>query len=187
MPEIQINIVKVSQRMQTLNIYSYFPVISVQFSGDPNIRTRNRQVYSPDIKLYKNTSNPVRLLLKNQDQKPINITDFSVVIDLCDAANNVVVNRYTATVVNAVKGICDIIIPAMDLNELEARYYYFTVRKKSLADEYDEPAFIDDNYSVKLTVELMDGFLSYDDADNPLDLGYVYDPNATILQDLGTL
>ena len=159
----------------------------MQFPDEINTRTRNRQVYSPNIRLYKNTANPVRLLVKNQDQKPVPIVGFDVFVDLCDAQFNVIRARYKATVINSAKGICEIVIPYDDINSLESRYHYITVKRKYIADAYDTPAYIDDNYSVRLTVELLDGFLPFDGKDNPLDLGYVSDPNVTGLPDLGTI
>jgi hypothetical protein len=173
--------------MQTLNVYSYYPVVEVQLVGDPNVRTRNRQLYSPTIKIYRNTDNLVRLLVKNQDQKPVNISTFTVLVDLCDASNNSIVERYDAVTVNAVKGICEISISASTLYNIESRFYYLTIRKRYSNGDTDIPAYIDDNYSVKLPVEVLDGYLPYDQGDVILDLGYVYDSDALPLNDLGTL
>ena len=79
--------------METINAYIYYPTVSVQLVGDFNVRTRNRQVYSHNIKLYRNIDNPVRLTVKNQDQKPVDITSMDIKVDLVDASNHVVVAR----------------------------------------------------------------------------------------------
>jgi len=171
--------------MQTINIYPVTQNIEVQFAGDFNLRTRNRDVYSPNIKLYKNTANPVRLLIKNQDQKPIEIAGFNVIVDLCDASDNSIVERYTAEVVNATKGICKITVLSSTVNAIESRYHYFTV-KKQVNNTVDVPAYIDDNYSVKLPVEVLDGYLPYDENETALDLGSITDAPIP-LSDLGNI
>jgi hypothetical protein len=171
--------------MQTINVYPVMQHIEVQFAGNFNLRTRNRDVYSPNIKLYKNTANPVRLLIKNQDQKPIEIAGFNVIVDLCDASDNSIVERYTAEVVNAAKGICKITVLSSTLNVIESQYHYFTVKKQAI-NTVDVPAYIDDNYSVKLPVEVLDGYLPYDETEIAFDLGLITEVAVPLL-DLGSI
>lgn len=171
--------------MQTINIYPVNQNIEVQFAGDFNVRTRNRDVYSPNIKLYKNTANPVRLLVKNQDQKPIAIDGFDVIVDLCDASDDSIVERYVAEVVNADKGICRITVSSATLNVIESRYHYFTIKKR-ISEVSDVPAYIDDYYSVRLPVEVLDGYLPYDPNEVALDLGLVTEDEVPLL-DLGSV
>ena len=170
--------------MQTANVYIAVQSVSVQLVGDFNIRTRNRQVYSSNIKIYRNIDNPVRLIVKNQDQKPVDLTSFDVKVDLVDAANNVAVASYTATKINTVKGLCEVVIAAGDIIPLESRYHYLMVRRSSFGQD-DRVAYIDDNYSVQLPVEIHDSYLPYSPTD--LDLGSVADPNQQNFYDLGTL
>lgn len=171
--------------MQTINIYPIKQTIEVQLVGNFNVRTRNRDVYSPTIKLYKNAVNPIRLLVKNQDQKPLEISGFSVIIDLCDPSDETVIVRYPATIVNSAKGICQVNIDGTDLQDLEPRHYFFTIRKR-ITDVSDTVTYIDDNYGVRLPVEILDGYIRIDN-DPSYDLGFVSDPVETMLPDLGGL
>ena len=171
--------------MQTINAYIYYPTVSVQLVSDLNIRTRNRQVYSPTIMLYKNATNTVRLLVKNQDQKPVEIFGFDVIVDLCDPKDESVIVRYAATVVNSLKGIAQVTFTGTDLQSLEARQYFLTVRKR-VTDVADYPTYIDDNYSVRLPVEIHKGYIRTNE-DPSYDLGYVSDPSESLLPDLGGL
>lgn len=143
--------------METINVYIYYPTVSVQLVGDFNIRTRNRQVYSPNIMIYRNIDNPVRLTVKNQDQKPVNLTSFNLEVDLVDFENNLVAT-YTATKINVSKGICEIVITADDIDPLESRYYYLMV-KRSAQGQDDKVAYVDDNYGVRLPLEIHDAYL----------------------------
>ena len=170
--------------MQTANIYIAVQSVSVQLVGDFNVRTRNRQVYSSNIKIYRNIDNPVRLIVKNQDQKPVDLSTFDVKVDLVDASNQTVVASYTATKINTVKGLCEIIVAAADIVPLESRYHYLAARRSAYGQD-DKVAYVDDNYSVQLPVEIHDSYLPYSPTD--LDLGSVADPNAQDFYDLGTI
>ena len=170
--------------MQTINVYAYFPVVNVQLAGDFNVRTRNRQVYSPNIKLYRNTDNPVRLLVKNQDQKPIDITNFDILVDLVDFENQQTVASYNATKINNLKGICEVLVAKGDIDPLENRYFYLMVRK-SYNGADPQVAYVDDNYSVQLPVEIHGAYLPYNPED--LDLGLVSDTNEQDFYDLGSI
>jgi len=170
--------------METINVYLYYPTVAVQLLGDLNVRTRNRQVYSPNIKIYRNIDNPVRLTVKNQDQKPVDLTSFDVKVDLVDFENKTVVATYTATKINVIKGICEVVIAAGDIIPLESRYHYLMVRRTVVGRD-DRVAYVDDNYSVQLPVEIHDAYLPYNPTD--LDLGSVTDLNEQNFYDLGNL
>lgn len=170
--------------METVNLYYYKPTVSVQMVGDFNVRTRNRQLYSPSIKLYKGVANPVRFICKNQDQKPVPIEGFDVIIDLVDSSDEHVVETYVASIVNQEKGICQITVSPATLSVIETRSFYFTVAKRVTGNE-DQVTYIDDNYSVRLPVEVYTGYVRT--ANEELDLGAVDDENEIPLVDLGTV
>ena len=170
--------------MQTVNVYLYKPTVQVQMVGDLNIRTRNRQLYSPSIKLYKGVTNPVRFLCKNQDQKPVEVDGFDIIVDLIDANDEHVVETYVADIVNQEKGICQIDVTAATLSTIESRYFYFAIAKR-ISNTNDEVTYIDDNYSVRLPVEVLTGYIRNNLEE--LDLGSVADDNEIPLVDLGTV
>jgi hypothetical protein len=143
--------------MQTVNVYIYKPVIQLQMVGDFDIRTRNQQLYSHPLKLYKGVNNPIRLLIKNQDQKPVEVSGFTVVVDFWDPAENTVLHTFDAEVVNEEKGICRINFTPSILEDLEARSYYIVIRKQIIEQDSslsDYVTYIDDNYTIKLPVDL---------------------------------
>jgi hypothetical protein len=170
--------------MQTVNVYTYKPTIQIQVVGDFNIRTRNRQLYSSNVKLYKGVNNPIRFVCKNQDQKPVEINGFDLVVDLIDASDDHIVETYIASIVNQTKGICQINVTASTLSVIESRYFYFSVAKR-VTDTIDEVTYIDDNYSVRLPVEVLPGYVTA--SNEELDLGSITDNNTIPLVDLGTL
>ena len=170
--------------MQNIYVYVYYPVVDVQLLDDFSTRTRYKQLYETTIKLYRNVDNPVRLFVRNQDEKPLDTTNFDVVVDLVDDYNKVTVASYTGTKINAAKGICEIIIAAGDIQQIESRFHYLLVKRKQVG--YDpKVAYVDDNYNVRLPVEVHDGYHPYSPQD--LDLGLVSDPNEQNFYDLGDL
>lgn len=171
--------------MQTINVNMDVQIIDIQVVGDFNIRTRNNQLYSQTIKLYHNVNNPIRFLLKNQDQKPVAVNGFEIIVDLVDASDEHIVESYVATVINQTKGICQIIVSPATLSNIENRYFYFTVAKRITDVSDDQATYIDDNYSVRLPVEVLTGYVRV--LDQELDLGEVSDPNEIPLADLGTV
>ena len=179
----RINIAK-EPSMQTINAYIIQQTIEVQVAGDFNIRTRYHQLYSPNIKLYRNIPNPIRFLCKNQDQKPVSITGFDLVVNLVDAFDEHIVQSWIATVVNETKGIASVTVDPATISVIENRKYYFTIAKRVSGTD-TAPAYIDDHYSVRLPVEVLDGYVSANLEE--LDLGAVDDPNEINLVDLGTL
>jgi hypothetical protein len=170
--------------MQNIYVYVYYPVVDVQLLDGFDSRTRYRQLYENNIKLYRNIDNPVRLFVKNQDQKPLDMTNFDVIVDLVDDYNKATVASYTGIKINSAKGICEIIVAASDIQSIENRYYYFLVKRKHIGQD-PKVAYIDDNYNVRIPVEVHEAYLPYNPQD--LDLGLVSDPNEQNFYDLGGL
>ena len=49
-------------------------VVQILDYSDPTIKTRNRVVYSRPITVYQGIDNPIQVVVKNQDQKNVNLT-----------------------------------------------------------------------------------------------------------------
>jgi hypothetical protein len=62
-------------------------------------------VYSRPIKVYQGIDNPVQVVVKNQDQKPVNLTGYSMQAQIQDPVNQVTINTYSVTFSDITKGI----------------------------------------------------------------------------------
>ena len=70
--------------MQTITNYYYDNVISVQWDDDPSIIQRNNIVYAAPIKIYKGVNNLLKVEMKNSDQKPVNLTGYTLTFNIVD-------------------------------------------------------------------------------------------------------
>ena len=50
----------------------------VQIFDTSIFTVRNRQVYSRPIKVYQGIDNPIQVIIRNQDQKSVDLTGYSV-------------------------------------------------------------------------------------------------------------
>lgn len=146
--------------MQTINVYWRKNIIEVQVI-DPTIFTvRNRIVYSRTIKIYQGIDNPIHVVTKNQDQKAVDLTGYDLQVDIQDPESEVTVETFTVNFVTQNKGLGTFTIPASVVNGLDRRHYELTVKLINLGSADETPLYIDDNYSIRLPLQVLSGFYS---------------------------
>ena len=146
--------------MITVKAYIYPNTAEVQVF-DPSIFTlRNRIVYSRPIKVYQGIDNPVQVIVKNQDQKAVNLTGYTVQAQIQDPTNEVTINTYAVTFANIATGLGTCTLDATTLSSLENRFYKLTFRTIKTSDNSQQPIYIDDNYGVPLDLEVLPAYYS---------------------------
>ena len=91
--------------MITVKAYLYPNTAEVQIF-DPSIFTvRNRVVYSRPIKVYQGIDNPIQVILRNQDQKKVDLTGYVMMAEIQDPLNRVTVEAYAVTFADITKGL----------------------------------------------------------------------------------
>lgn len=144
--------------MQTVNAYFYNNVVEVQFV-DPTIFTvRNRVVYSRPIKIYQGIDNPVQVVIKNQDQKAIDLTGYAVQADIQDPVNEVTAASLAVIWVDITKGQGYFTVNRELVNALEARLYKLTLKRIHMGGDVDQVLYTDSNYTVPLDLEVLPGY-----------------------------
>jgi hypothetical protein len=138
----------------------------IQIAEDPTIDRINRMNYSRPIKLYKGIDNTVKLLIKNNDQKPVNITgytftfyvlsDFQGFPNPSQADNPQVSIVLPCTIVDPIKGIVTVTIPANVLEALDNNFYNFSVSAED-NNGNNVVAYATEDYQVRGQVELESG------------------------------
>ena len=130
----------------------------------PIITTRNRVVYSRPIKVYQGIDNPIQLVVKNQDQKPVNLTGYTVQIDIQDPNNQLTAYSFTANSSGAYSnltiGTTTVLFSAAVVNSLDQRFYKLTTRLINNTNSTQMPLYIDDNYGVPLDLEVLPAYYS---------------------------
>ena len=80
--------------MITVKAYLYPNTAEVQVFDPAIFTTRNRQVYSRPIKVYQGVDNPIQVIIRNQDQKKVDLTGSSVTASIQDPTNQLTVKSY---------------------------------------------------------------------------------------------
>jgi len=146
--------------MITVKAYVYPNTVEVQVF-DPTIFTnRNRVMYSRPIKVYQGVDNPVQVIIKNQDQRPVNLTGSTVTASIQDPTNQVTIKSYAVTFANIQLGQGTFTFDANTINSLENRFYKLAFSTTVTSTDTTSPVYIDDNYGVPLDLEVLPAYYS---------------------------
>ena len=144
--------------MQTIKTYLYANLVEVQF-WDPTIfSVRERIVYSRPVKIYQGIDNPLQVTVKNQDQKPINLTGYLLQLDIQDPQTSGSLQSIPVSITDFIKGQGTVTIPRDIVNSLEQRFYKLTVKLIEDATNKERPTYIDSNYGALLDLEVLPGW-----------------------------
>ena len=152
--------------MPTLTSYlaiQQMPVELLDYSV-PIIKTRNRPVYQRPIKVYQGIDNSIQLVVKNQDQKPVNLTGYTVQIDIQDPLNQVTAYSFSAnsngSYSNLTIGTTTVLFAANVVNSLDQRFYKLTTRIINNANMTQMPLYSDSDFGVPLDLEVLPAYYS---------------------------
>jgi len=144
--------------MITVKTYLYPNTAEVQVFDPAIFTTRNRQVYSRPIKVYQGIDNPIQVLVKNQDQKNVNLTGYTVQASIQDPTNKTTIETYAVTFANIAVGQGTFTLDKGTINTLENRFYKLTFKTIKSSDNTEQPVYIDDNYGVPLDLEVLPAY-----------------------------
>jgi hypothetical protein len=146
--------------MITVKAYLYPNTAEVQVFDPAVFTTRNRVVYSRPIKVYQGVDNPIQVIVRNQDQKSVDLTGSSVTASIQDPINLVTVKSYPVTWVDITKGLGKFTFDANTVNTLEQRFYKLAFSTTVTSTDVTSPVYIDDNYGVPLDLEVLPMYYS---------------------------
>jgi hypothetical protein len=136
----------------------------VQIFDTSIFTTRNRVVYSRPIKVYQGIDNPVQVIIRNQDQKSVNLTGYSVTAMIQDPVNAQTMNSYAVSFstpgADITMGLGSFTIDQGTLNNLENRTYKLTFSTTLLSGPTTTPLYIDDDYGVPLDLFVLPAYFS---------------------------
>jgi len=153
--------------MQTIKAYLYPNVAEVQILDPSVFVTRNPIVYSRTIKVYQGIDNPIQVMLRNQDQKKIALTNngsplYYVQAQIQDPLNRLTVVSYDVnfTQQGYEQGVGSFTIEKAVIDDLEQRLYKLTFTLEPLATSIKQPLYIDDNFGVPLDLQILPAYWS---------------------------
>lgn len=141
-----------------IQAYLYANKVEVQFWDPAIFSPRNRVVYSRPITVYQGIDNPLQIVIKNQDQKPVDVTGYSITLDLQDPLIANTITSLPVTISNATSGLGNVTITSAILAALEQRIYKIAI--KAVASGNSRPLYIDDNYGAQLDLIVKPGWYS---------------------------
>ena len=165
--------------MQQINSYMYDQWVLVQVTTDPNVEQRNRVVYTRPIQVYHGTDNVLKIKVQNGDQKPVNVSAYSLkfnVIDNYVTANSTVVLTTNVTITNASAGLGTVTLTSADLTNLTREQYTYAVVVNT--GSANVAAYVDDNYGA--SGQLILSNTAYPTTQANLDLGTIDGINSAI-------
>jgi hypothetical protein len=144
--------------MITVKAYLYSNTVEVQIFDPAIFTTRNRIVYSRPIKVYQGIDNPIQVVIRNQDQKSVNLTGYNVTATIQDPTNGVAIIDYPVSFNDITRGLGNFIVDYTTVTRLEQRLYKLTFKTIRLEDSLQRPLYTDDNYGVPLDLEVLPAY-----------------------------
>ena len=149
--------------MITVKAYLYPNLAEVQVFDPAIFTTRNRQVYSRPIKVYQGVDNPIQVIIRNQDQKKVDLSGSSVTASIQDPTNQLTVKSYPVLFGANVGGNIQLgqgsfTFDANTINGLEQRFYKLAFSTTVTSTDVTRPVYIDDNYGVPLDLEVLPAY-----------------------------
>lgn len=138
--------------------YLYNNKVVVNLVDPTNFITRNKVVYATPITIYQGIDNPIQVLVKNQDQKAINLTGYAVQAEIQDPNSKSTIESFAVAWANITLGQGTFTISKATVNSLEQRYYTLTFKTVHVASNSERPMYIDDNYGVPLDLRVLPAY-----------------------------
>lgn len=115
-------------------------------------------MYNRTIKVYQGIDNPVQVIVRNQDQKSIDLTGTTMQAQIQDPTNQVTINTYPVTWVDITKGQGNFVLDETTLGSLQNRFYKLTFSVTNTTTDSTIPVYVDDNYGVPLELEILPAY-----------------------------
>lgn len=127
-------------------------VVYTTIGSTPN---RNMTMYARNLKVYKGVNNPLVIEMKNNDQKPVDITGKTFVFNILDQENRKTLISRTGTITNASKGKVKFDISESDLLKVDGQFLNYSILDNTSGDR--GVIFVDDQYGAMGNIEVIDG------------------------------
>lgn len=144
--------------MINTKVYSYDPVIQINLlQPTDRIRWEYEKVYNHAIHLYKGIDNNISVMVQNDNQKPVNITDKTLIFNFLDVNNdNSILFTATAKTVDGIRGRAQLTVPANLLLNVDPQYLNYSVKVLNANDESDI-GYVDGSFGVVGQVQIKNG------------------------------
>jgi hypothetical protein len=142
--------------VQIISGYLYNQTLDLIINLDPLPNRENQLVYAKPLQIFKGIDNKIKLLVKNQDQKLQSLLDTSIIFNLVDSATRELIFTRRVVPITDKRGSAYVVLDRMDVDELPAGIYNYSVQLISGEGEYNI-VYADDNYNAQGQARVNDG------------------------------
>jgi hypothetical protein len=142
--------------VQIISGYLYNQTLDLIINLDPLPNRENQLVYAKPLQIFKGIDNKIKLLIKNQDQKLQSLSDTSIIFNLVDSATRELIFTRRVVPITDKRGSAYVTLDRMDVDELPAGIYNYSVQLISGEGEYNI-VYADDNYNAQGQARVNDG------------------------------
>ena len=143
-----------------IQTYLYSNKVVVQIIDPAIFTTRNRVVYTRPVTVYQGIDNPMQVVVKNQDQKSVNTSQYTLLAEIQDPANKVAVASFPVSWTNTTTGLGTFIIDRITVDALDQRFYTLTFKVVNTTTLVEQPIYVDSNYSVPLDLKVLPAYFA---------------------------
>jgi len=115
-------------------------------------------VYSRPIKIYQGIDNTLQVVALNQDQKPVNLTGYSLEAEIQDPLNEITAYSYAVSFTDQAKGRGTFTVQQADVNSLDQRFYTLTLKAVETATGNERVIYVDANWTAPLDLEVLPAY-----------------------------
>lgn len=154
--------------MQIIPVYLYPNKIDVYTNSIDEWKSeRYRQVYQRNLKIYRGVDNRIDIQTKNLDQKPFDISGFSLVFNIINQETQALLLQKECEVKSTSQGKLYVTLSADDMLSLDPGFYQYSlvkeVRNNIDSTEYTVTAreilYLDSQYGTQGTLEIFGNLL----------------------------
>jgi hypothetical protein len=149
--------------MQLISSYLYPNKIDV-FTNSINVWKveRYRQVYQRNLKVYRGVDNRIDIQVKNLDQKPYDITGFSIIMNIVEKETQELLLQKECEIKSLSQGRIYVTLTANDLLSVNPGHYQYSLIKESRSNidstDYSvlsrEVLYLDSQYGSEGTIQV---------------------------------
>ena len=157
--------------MLKVPIYIYETGSTIYSDLESTVQQGYAPMYQNDLKIFKGVTNTLKFTVKNQDQKPIDISSSnSFVFALLDKENSSSFLNKTMTIkddgsTRATKGVVEIVLTESDTIGLTSQFYRFSITRK--VDGTPRPTYTNTYFDACGRIELIDQcYVQHEDSDS---------------------
>ena len=146
--------------MLKLPIYIYETGYTLFSDLDNAVKQGYTPMYTKDIKIVKSVNNTIKFTVKNQDQKPINISGETFTFNLVNKDTGGVLLEKACTTVDdgstvATRGVAELTLSESDTAGLVSKFYKFSVHR-TINGTGKYPAYANTYFGIEGTIEIVD-------------------------------